>query len=135
MVLEAPWVVKSEYYVRIHIRKCIKLTFFKVKHVLICKKNLLPRILIFLNPKKLDFWIFFGFGFGFFWIFGFFLGLDFGFFRIFGFGFGFWVSHPNPSKNPIFFGFEPLSLDENFNTVKLIKMLELIQFNRTNSIS
>ena len=59
MFLEAPWVVKSEYFVRIHIRKCIKLTFFKVKHVLICKKNLLPRILIFLNPKKIRFLDFF----------------------------------------------------------------------------
>ena len=42
----------------------------------------------------LDFWIFFGFGFWIFWIFGFFLG----------FGFPIQIQ----SKNPTFFGFEPL---------------------------
>jgi hypothetical protein len=44
----------------------------------------------------LDFWIFFGFGFWIFWIFGFFLG----------FGFPIQIQ----SKNPTFFGFEPLDL-------------------------
>jgi hypothetical protein len=62
--------------------------------------------------------------FVFFWIFGFFLGLDLGFFRIFGFGFGFWVSHPNPSKNPIFFGFEPLSIGDNFTDEEIIQFVK-----------
>jgi hypothetical protein len=47
----------------------------------------------------LDFWIFFGFGFWIFWIFGFFLG----------FGFPIQIQ----SKNPTFFGFEPLDSDDD----------------------